>query len=64
MMKPIAALAIATVASALKLEAEMADQIEYKFILEVARHGARAPSVLYDYTAPGQDNFAAPMELS
>ena len=40
------------------------NQMEYKFILEVARHGARAPSVLYDYTAPGQDNFAAPMELS
>ena len=38
--------------------------VDYKFILEVARHGARAPSVLYDYTAPGQDNFPAPMELS
>ena len=38
--------------------------MEYKFILEVARHGARAPSVLYDYTTPDQANFAAPMELS
>ena len=71
MMKPITALAIATVASAVKLEVKDAgqadninNQMEYKFILEVARHGARAPSVLYDYTAPGQDNFAAPMELS
>ena len=38
--------------------------MEFKFILEVARHGARAPSVLYDYTAEGQANFPEPMELS
>ena len=38
--------------------------VEYKFILEVARHGARAPSILYDLTAPGVANFEEPMELT
>ncbi len=38
--------------------------MEYKFILEVARHGARAPTILYDLTAPGQPNFPEPMELT
>jgi len=38
--------------------------MEYKFILEVARHGARAPSVLYDLTADGVSNFPEPMELT
>ena len=38
--------------------------VEFKFILEVARHGARAPSVLYDITAPGVPQFEEPMELT
>ena len=38
--------------------------VEYKFILEVARHGARAPTVLYDLVAEGQANFPEPMELT
>ena len=38
--------------------------VDYKFILEVARHGARSPSILYDLTAPGQANFAEPMKLT
>ena len=37
---------------------------EYKLIVEFARHGARAPSVLYDFTAPDQANFSAPMALT
>ena len=37
---------------------------EYKLILELARHGARAPSVMYDFTTPEQANFPAPMELT
>ena len=38
--------------------------MEYKFILEVARHGARAPTVIYDLTAPGVDNFPDALELT
>ena len=37
---------------------------EYKLILELARHGARAPSEMYDFTTPEQDNFPAVMELT
>ena len=37
---------------------------EYKFILELARHGARAPSVLFDFTAEGQANFPEAMALT
>ena len=33
-------------------------------ILEFARHGARAPSVMYDFTAWRQPNFPEPMELT
>lgn len=38
--------------------------VDYKFILEVARHGARAPSVLYDILAPDQAQFTEAMELT
>ena len=37
---------------------------EYKLILELARHGARAPSEMYDFTTPEQANFPAVMELT
>ena len=37
---------------------------EYKLILELARHGARAPSVMYNFTKWHQKNFDAPMELT
>lgn len=38
--------------------------VDYKFVLEVARHGARAPTVLYDLTAPETTQFPEPMELT
>lgn len=39
--------------------------VDYKFILEVARHGAHTPSVLYDVTAEGQAQFdTSPMYLT
>ena len=37
---------------------------DYKLILEFARHGARAPSVMYNFTAWGQKNFPDAMELT
>ena len=37
---------------------------DYKLILEFARHGARAPSVMYNFTAWGQNNFPEAMELT
>ena len=37
---------------------------EYKLILELARHGARAPSEMYDFTTTEQANFPAVMELT
>ena len=38
--------------------------VDYKFVLEVARHGARSPSVLFDITAPDQAQFSEPMQLT
>ena len=37
---------------------------EYKLILELARHGARAPSEMYDFTTADQENFPKVMELT
>ena len=37
---------------------------DYKFVLEVARHGARAPTVIYDLAEDPSKNFKVPMELT
>ena len=37
---------------------------DYKFVLEVARHGARAPSIIYDLAEDPSKNFQVPMELT
>ena len=36
----------------------------YKAIIEVARHGARAPSIVYDLAADGTSGFDTPMEMT
>ena len=40
----------------------MTDQ--FRLVLEIARHGARAPSVVYPIAADGTTGFAEPMELT
>jgi hypothetical protein len=37
---------------------------EYTLVLEVARHGARAPSVIYDLALDSAENFQEPLELT
>ena len=37
---------------------------DYKFVLEVARHGARAPSIIYDLAEDPAQNFQTPLELT
>jgi len=37
---------------------------DYKLIIEVVRHGARAPSIIYDLALDPEDNFQIPMELT
>ncbi len=37
---------------------------DYQFILEVGRHGARAPTFIYDLAVDPSQNFQVPLELS
>lgn len=38
--------------------------VDIKFVLEVARNGAREPSVIYDFTKWRSPNFKNPNELT
>ena len=42
----------------------MTTSFDYKFVLEVARHGARAPSDLFHLAADPAKDFKVAMELT
>ena len=42
----------------------MTAPFDYRFVLEVARHGARAPSDLFDLAADPSKDFKVAMELT